>query len=584
MLQKKVGTGGMAELFKAKKIGIEGFERIVAIKRILPHLSADEEFIDMFIAEAKLAARLSHKNIVQIYDFGKIGQNYFIAMEYVPGKDLRTILRRCHTKNISLPPALAVYICKEVACALNCAHNQKDNNGKSLNIIHRDISPQNILISYDGEVKVVDFGIAKAESHSKTSTGVLKGKLSYMSPEQAWGKAIDQRSDLFSLGICLYEILTGEKLFKGDTEINTLEKVREARVYPLPSSFNTDISPTIEAKLLKALARDLGNRYQSASEMESDLGATLFEIAHFDPSTQLRQFMHELFQTEIEEEHWVDADQTVYVEDSKAYAPVSKSTRRDTRGTREKMDVVGSGPAKQRIYAYAGAALVAVMVVSGAIYYTFKPRNPPPDTAGSSQATHKQVQIPKHPEPPATANAPVPAINPPPVTPEPKPAPEPPPPQPTPQPVPKAVEAPHKGTMSISAKPWANVYVGGTSYGRTPQTIRDLSVGSHRVRLENPDFGSWEKTVSISKKGPANVKVHHEFGGFGTLVIQAKPWANIYVDGKHKGQTPITLDKVPSGEHQIRFVREGFVEITKTVTIKPGKNEPLSEPLQKKDN
>jgi len=193
ILLERVASGGMAELFKAKKIGIEGFERVLAIKRILPHMSSDEEFIDMFIAEAKLVARLSHKNIAQVYDFGKIGQNYFIAMEYIRGKDLRGIFKRCEEKNIKLPVAIAVFIAKEVASALSYAHRQKDSTGRNLNIIHRDVSPQNILISYEGEVKVVDFGIAKAGSHSKTTTGVLKGKLSYMSPEQAWGKPIDNR-------------------------------------------------------------------------------------------------------------------------------------------------------------------------------------------------------------------------------------------------------------------------------------------------------------------------------------------------------------------------------------------------------
>ena len=167
VLLKKVGTGGMAELFKAKKVGIEGFERVLAIKRILPHLSSDDEFIEMFIAEAKLAAQLSQKNIVQIYDFGRIDESYFIAMEYVPGKDLRTILKRCQSKGMTFPLPLAIYICKEVACGLSAAHNKKDSNGKSLDIIHRDVSPQNILISYDGEVKVVDFGIAKAGTSCK---------------------------------------------------------------------------------------------------------------------------------------------------------------------------------------------------------------------------------------------------------------------------------------------------------------------------------------------------------------------------------------------------------------------------------
>jgi serine/threonine protein kinase len=610
LLLKQVGAGGMAQLFKAKKTGIEGFERIVAIKRILPHLASDEEFIEMFVAEAKLAARLSHKNIVQIYDFGKSGQDYFIAMEYVPGKDLRTISRRCHAKNITFPPALAIYIGKEVAGALNYAHNQKDNNGKNLNIIHRDISPQNILLSYDGEVKVVDFGIAKAETNAKTSTGVLKGKVSYMSPEQAWGKGIDHRSDLFSLGIVLYEILTGERLFKGETEIQTLEKVREAKVQPLPSSFNADISPNTEAKILKALAREPDRRYQSGHEMEMGLGEALFEIAHFDPSSQLRQFMHDLFKTEIEEEQFVDIDQTVYVEDDQDNAAPSRASRKSVRKTGK--SIVGGegqeqqGQKKRLIYIASVAVLLLAIVASGVIYFQTRPRALPVETGRSGQIAHQQPQIPSQPppqlQPPQLPPQPQPPQQVlPPKTPESPPVPKietkpvvpvlPPQPLPEVKSPPQAVpnsprggtgEVASRGTLSVNAKPWATVYVGGTKYGRTPQVIRDLDMGAHTVRLENPDFGSWETNVKMSMTGPTNV--YHEFGGFGKLMINAKPWANVYLDGAEKGQTPLTLDKVPSGEHKIRIVREGFDEITKTIVVKPTKQESLSVSLKKKDN
>jgi len=303
ILLEKVATGGMAELYKAMKVGIEGFERVLAIKKILPHLSSDEEFINMFIAEAKLVARLNHKNIVQVYDFGKTGQDYFIAMEYIRGKDLKAILKRCREWNMSFPVAPAVFIAKEIAAALSHAHGQKDSTGKNLNIIHRDVSPQNILISYEGEVKVVDFGIAKAEAHSKTATGTLKGKLSYMSPEQAWGRPVDQRSDIFSLGIVFYEMLTGEKLFKGDSEINTLEKVREARVEPMASSINVELPAELEAKMLKMLARETASRYQNALDIEVELGSIIFKLIPDDPAMSVKQFMRELFASEIEAEH-----------------------------------------------------------------------------------------------------------------------------------------------------------------------------------------------------------------------------------------------------------------------------------------
>jgi len=306
ILLKKVATGGMAELFKAKKIGIEGFEQVLAVKRILPHLSSDEEFINMFISEAKLIGNLTHKNIAQIYDFGKIEQSYFIAMEYVRGKDLKAILGKVKEKKKLLPVSIALFIAKEVAAALGYAHKQKDSAGHDLNITHRDISPQNILISYEGEVKVVDFGIAKASAHSKTTTGMLKGKLSYMSPEQAWGKSVDHRSDIFSLGIVLYEMLTGRKLFQGDSEVGTLELVRKAKVEPLPSSINRDMPSNLEAKVLKALAREASERYQNASDMELDLWGAAFKLPSGDPALALKQYMNDLFKSEIESERMAE--------------------------------------------------------------------------------------------------------------------------------------------------------------------------------------------------------------------------------------------------------------------------------------
>ena len=306
ILLEKVATGGMAELFKAKKIGIEGFEQILAVKRILPHLSSDEEFVNMFIAEAKLVAQLTHKNIAQIYDFGKEEQNYFISMEYIRGKDLKAILKKISLERRKLPAAIAVFIAKEVAAALGYAHKQKDSTGNDLNIIHRDISPQNILVSYEGEVKVIDFGIAKASTHSKTTTGMLKGKLSYMSPEQAWGNPVDHRSDIFSLGVVMYEMLTGRKLFQGDSEVGTLEMIRKARIEPLPSAVNMDMPSGLEAKVLKALAREASERYQNASDMELDLWGASVNVLDGNPVLALKQYMNDLFRSEMESERMAE--------------------------------------------------------------------------------------------------------------------------------------------------------------------------------------------------------------------------------------------------------------------------------------
>ncbi len=216
LILDKIATGGMAELFQAKITSVEGFEKLVAIKKILPNLTQDKNLVNMFIDEAKLAAMLTHQNIVQIYDLGSMEGAYFIAMEYIHGKDLRVISRKAQGKKLPLPLEYALYIACRISSGLDYSHNLRDFQGNPLKLIHRDISPQNILVTYEGEVKIVDFGIAKAaKKTSDTKEGLIKGKVAYMSPEQAAGKVIDHRSDIFSTGILLWEMVTGKRMFEG---------------------------------------------------------------------------------------------------------------------------------------------------------------------------------------------------------------------------------------------------------------------------------------------------------------------------------------------------------------------------------
>jgi serine/threonine protein kinase len=274
-LLDRVAIGGMAEVYRAKRAGVEGFEKIVAVKRILPHLSDNKEFVDMFIDEAKMVAGLTHPSIVQIYDLGRIDQAYYIAMEYVHGRDLRTILRRVHERGMRLPLDLSLLIVGRVCAALDYAHKKRDEAGRAMNIVHRDVSPQNIMIAFEGDVKLTDFGIAKAATKARsTDTGTLRGKLLYMSPEQAWGKPMDRRSDLFSLGLVFYEMITDQKPFMAGSESNVLEMVRECRI-AAPTTLNPRIPDRLERVVMKALARDPENRYQEAGEMSKDLDRTM---------------------------------------------------------------------------------------------------------------------------------------------------------------------------------------------------------------------------------------------------------------------------------------------------------------------
>jgi eukaryotic-like serine/threonine-protein kinase len=302
LLLERISVGGMAEVFKAKSFGEEGFEKILAIKRILPSMAEDDEFIQMFIDEAKISGQLSHPNIGQIYELGKIGESHFIAMEFVWGKDVLQIQNRFRRLRGKMPLPMSAYIGARVCEGLDYAHRKKDDSGNEMHIIHRDVSPQNVLVSYPGEVKLIDFGIAKARSRSsKTQAGVLKGKFGYMSPEQVRGLPLDHRSDVFAVGTLLYEMTTGERLFTGESDFATLEKVRNSLV-PKPSKVDPRIPPALEAIIMTALRRDPDERYESAAELQEELTAFLMQQNPIFTVKTLSTTMTKMFEAERKRE------------------------------------------------------------------------------------------------------------------------------------------------------------------------------------------------------------------------------------------------------------------------------------------
>ncbi|MEL6546218.1 MAG: serine/threonine-protein kinase, partial [Myxococcota bacterium] len=301
-LLEQVGIGGMAEVFLARHIGVEGFEKDIVIKRIRPHLNATPSFVNMFLGEAKLAAQLSHPNIVTIYDLGKINESYFIAMEYIAGKDLSAIIPRAKKLDIPFPIEYAVKIASNVCEALYWAHTKTDAHGKPLHIVHRDVSPENIRVAWTGTVKILDFGIAKAATQiHETKAGEVKGKLVYMSPEQVMGKSLDHRSDIFSLSVVLYECITGLKLFSGDNDLAIMNNIIEGKIYP-PSYFRDDVPEEVEAILMKGLEKDRKKRYQSAFDMQYDIDQFLSGHEFSPNNVHLSNFMKQLFREDIEKE------------------------------------------------------------------------------------------------------------------------------------------------------------------------------------------------------------------------------------------------------------------------------------------
>jgi serine/threonine protein kinase len=294
-LVKRIAFGGMAEIHLAKTSGIGGFEKLLALKVIHPKYSEDQEFIDMLIDEAKIAVQLSHVNICQTFDLGRVDSTYYIALEFIDGKDLYQLLVKCSEKDIAIPLDLIAFIGMEMSAGLHFAHTKSDNYGQPLNLIHRDVSPQNVLVSYDGEVKIVDFGIAKASKRSReTESGVIKGKFFYMSPEQAWGDNIDSRTDIFSSGICLYEMITGEMLYHEEKALLLLDKVRKAEI-PNMRVRRRDLPQQLEQIVLRALTRDRDRRFQTAGELHAALSGFLYgNWPNFNRS-RLTEFMKAVF-------------------------------------------------------------------------------------------------------------------------------------------------------------------------------------------------------------------------------------------------------------------------------------------------
>jgi serine/threonine-protein kinase len=304
-LLRKLATGGMGQVFLARQKGPVGFQKLLVVKRLLPHLSEDQEFIQMFLDEARIAGLLNHPNIAQIYDLGDVDGVLYIAMEYIQGDSISQVNARAnHYRKGGVPLGLKCRIIADAAAGLDHAHQARTPSGRKLGLIHRDVSPQNVLVGFNGNVKLIDFGVAKAAGKlSQTIVGTIKGKHAYMSPEQARGEELDARSDVYGLGIVFYELLTSQRLFKRDSDMSTLKAVVGAKVPP-PSEVVPGVPKSLDAVVMKALARKREERFQSAGELQ--LAIEDFLLAERLPGTQahLTAFMKDLYASELEEDRF----------------------------------------------------------------------------------------------------------------------------------------------------------------------------------------------------------------------------------------------------------------------------------------
>lgn len=559
-LVDRIATGGMAEIFRARTFSHGGFQNLVAIKRILAHMSENAEFVEMFIDEAKVSAALQHEHIVRIYDFGKIAENWFIAMECVEGKDLRNLLKRLAQVKRFLPIELAALIAHDACKGLQHAHKRIDAEGRPYAIVHRDISPSNILVSYEGAVKIADFGIAKAESNAyQTRDGVLKGKFEYMSPEQVNGLDLDGRSDVFSVGILLWEMLSGRRLFKTDSDVQTLDRIRKGEI-PRLSEVSSRVPEALEAIVFDALAIDRDQRFPDAATMQSDLANFLAPRSPDELRVELSKFMKELFAEEREVERMSLIRGTSIAQRMHADAPEGAWEDPTTHSTLKPPVTepgVAARPGAGGWLAAVGAlallvaALLAVIGVGGALWWSSR----------------------------APESAPV--------------------------------AAPITAELVVSVEPAAALWLDDEPVGSSSlHRLRALSPGPHKLRFEAPDHepatreivveagDSLPISVVLRPKAPEVVPVAPDPSrtqvkppktkveppkddpgdaapaapGALSVALIGGGWAHVWIDGEKVARTaPLSGLSLPAGRHVIRVANpEIGLDYTEPIVVGPG--------------
>jgi serine/threonine protein kinase len=611
---RRLAAGGMAEIFLARVSGLSGFQKMVVIKRILPQLATKSDFVEMFLDEARIAATLQHPNVVQMYDVGVVDGNYFIAMEYLHGEDVRSIMKTLYKQEERLPVEQALNIIIGLASGLHYAHEKRGFDGKPLDIIHRDVTPQNIIVTYEGGVKLLDFGIAKASNRfGETRFGTLKGKVPYMSPEQCRGEPLDRRSDIFSLGIMLYELTLGRRLYKGHSDFEVLKQIVEGTV-TRPSEIDPGYHPQLEEIVMHGLEKERDKRYQTAREMQTDLESLVRQERFYVSPIALQGFMESTFGQKIEA--WRDAQahgkslgehleevahaieigedemeelNTAAAEEEERIKQEREEFRRKIKVV-EKEDEVGTKahglpgaipvggtslsslhklPGPRRWPLLAGAAGLGVLIGVGAL--VMRPRHLPPA-----------------PPPPPVAEEPV---APPPVV-----------------VTPIAPPAPPVAIAKIETSPaGATLYLDGAKLtSLSPTTLDRIEAGKEHVLLVQLDGhkDALEKfTLAESEVRALSIKLSHKSSGVsshstghhdekkpetasappvklegeGTLLLASTPWANVSIDGESKGPTPIRVT-LPAGKHTVVLTNPEF-KINKTMPVMILPNETLRKRL-----
>ncbi|UJR84962.1 Hypothetical protein I5071_70410 [Sandaracinus amylolyticus] len=577
----RIAFGGMAEIFLAREVSETGRAgRHVVLKRVLPHVAEDEHFVEMFVDEARLAMHLNHPNICHVYAFGEESGSYYIAMEWVDGMPLSKLIRRARERG-GVPIPVALRITAMVAEALDYAHRASDSQGEPLGIVHRDVSPQNVMVSYDGPVKLLDFGIAKAASHStRTEAGVVKGKFAYMSPQQCLGEPIDARADVFALGLCLYEILTGRNPFKRQTEFDTMRAIVYEDAPPLAEAITSreprlEIQRELESLIARAIAKKPEQRFQSAAEMQMAIEQVLARSGTVVLAAKVGELMHDLFASEIKAGPQLDrrlsmpppraAVPSGENDAMSSLPPPANATQRIELATPHDDERPSSiVPPRRRVLGMlmvaAGLLLFAVTGGVGAwVAYTM-----------GAQGAHSEVVIPTVGAGPGEVHA-----------------------------------APTTGAIYVDSTPsGARIELADRGeVGTTPMEIGLLPPGHYLVRLRAEGHDGWERAIDLRAGDRAQLvavlsaiapvveedeveaeppaaaeprtprtsrREREPAAPPGRVSINSRPWSKVYVGGRLLGTTPIGDVEVQSGSVRLRFVDRDGEEHVRSITVPPG--------------
>lgn len=458
----RIGVGGMAEVYRARAFGAEGFQKTLVLKKILPHLSDDPHFQSMFVDEAKIAVALQHQNVVQILDLGRIDHQLFIAMELVDGADLARTFIQARSRGIPWPQDVVFFIAKEALKGLHYAHTKLGADNHPLGVIHRDVSPANILLSFAGEVKIGDFGIAKAAEKSHTTrTGLVKGKIHYMSPEQLEGRPLDPRADVFGMGMVLHTLISGAHPLDNLQEVQVIDTIRHG-VIPKPSELNPDISPELDALVMRAIEKDPARRYESAEAMGTAIEAYAQRNGMYLDGKSLAPFLRRVFEgTGLMRGSAARAQEAASAEASMVRAAVAAPSaegltilRTGSRGSQPDALRTGTDQVPRRSTTPPWLPLAAI---GGAVIATIASV-----TILVGLSGHRGVS--KAPTPTPTTRALTPSGN--------------------------------RGVLDFDVSPWAQVWIDGETRGSTP-LVMQLDPGTHHLEYETPDGARHQRTVEI---------------------------------------------------------------------------------------